>query len=239
VTFGYRQDEPVLRDLSFTIAPGETVALVGSSGAGKTTCANLLLRFWDPVAGQVRIGGHDLRDLPLHEIRRLAGLVPQDAYLFNTTVRDNIRLGRPDAGDAEVESAARQALAHDFISDLPDGYDTLCRERGAAFSGGQRQRIAIARALLADPAILILDEAVSQLDAASERAVGEAMAAAQQARTTLVIAHRLSTIRAADRIVLLAGGTAVDTGTHDELLARSTVYRDLLAAQRDGIVAAA
>jgi ATP-binding cassette, subfamily C, bacterial CydC len=231
VSFGYRPDEPVLRELSFSIEPGETVALVGASGAGKTTCANLLQRFWDTDAGQVRIGGHDVRDLPVRDLRRLVGLVPQDAYLFNTTVRDNIRLGRPGAGDAEVEAAARQALAHEFISELPDGYDTVCAERGAAFSGGQRQRIAIARALLAGTPILILDEAVSQLDTASERAVGRAMAAAQQARTTLVIAHRRSTIRAADRVVLLSGGSAVDTGTHDELLERSVAYRDLLAGQ--------
>ena len=234
VSFRYR---PALRlavdGVSFEVAPGETVALVGHSGAGKSTCASLLLRLWDVETGAITIGGHDVRAFPQEELRRLLTLVPQDVFLFNVSLRENIRLGRPDATDAQVEEAARGALADEFISHLPDGYDTVAGELGARMSGGQRQRIAIARALLKDAPILVMDEAVSNLDTASEREVAAAMARAREGRTTLVIAHRLSTIQTADRIVVLDGGRVAEIGTHRELLAAQGTYVSLLASQLD------
>ncbi|ONI88305.1 hypothetical protein ALI144C_07040 [Actinosynnema sp. ALI-1.44] len=235
VTFAYRGNpRPAVREVSFEIRPGETVALVGRSGAGKSTCANLLLRFWDVTAGSVSVGGHDVRDFPQQDLRSLMTLVPQDTFLFNTSLRDNIRLGRADATDGEIEAAARAAQAHEFITTLPDGYDTIAGELGARMSGGQRQRIAIARALLKDAPILVMDEAVSNLDAASEQAVTRAMEEARHGRTTLVIAHRLSTVRTADRIVVMSDGRVAETGTHEELLARNGAYVELLASQLEG-----
>ncbi len=232
VRFRYAPALPdVLDAVTFTVREGETVALVGHSGAGKSTCAHLLLRLWDVTGGQITIGGHDLRDFPQEELRRLLTFVPQDVYLFNVPLRDNIRLGRHDATDAEVEAAARTAQAHDFISGLPDGYDTVTGEFGAQLSGGQRQRIAIARALLKDAPILIMDEAVSNLDATSEKELAKAMERARKGRTTLVIAHRLSTIRAADRIVALDHGRVAETGTHRALLAAGGVYTRLVRTQ--------
>ncbi|MFF5249340.1 thiol reductant ABC exporter subunit CydC [Streptosporangium sp. NPDC000095] len=230
--FHYGPDLPeALADVSFAIAPGETVALVGHSGAGKSTCASLLMRMWDVTAGQITVGGHDVRDFPQEDLRRLITLVPQDVYLFNVSLRDNIRLGRPEATDEEVEAAARAAHAHEFVTGLPDGYDTLPGELGARLSGGQRQRVAIARALLKDAPILIMDEAVSNLDAESEQEVAAAMTAARRDRTTLVIAHRLSTIRTADRVVVLEDGQVAEAGTHAELLAGRGAYTRLLATQ--------
>lgn len=233
-TFRYGPDLPdVIDQVSFEVMPGETVALVGHSGAGKSTCMQLLLRFWDVSKGAITIGGHDLRQFPQAALRELVTLVPQDIYLFNTTIRENIRLGRPDATDSEVEAAARAALAHEFISQLPQSYDTHAGERGMQLSGGQRQRIAIARAFLKDAPILVMDEAVSNLDTENEQALQTAMTQVRAQRTTLVIAHRLSTIRAADRIVVLESGRVAEVGTHRELLTRQGAYSRLIASQQE------
>ena len=234
VTFGYPGGgAPALQDVSLEIASGETVALVGHSGAGKSTCASLLMRFWDADAGTIAIGGRDVRQLPQHSLRDLIAWVPQDIYLFNTSLRENIRMACPGATDAEVENAARTALAHEFITEMPRGYDTVTGERGVQMSGGQRQRIAIARALLKDSPVLVLDEAVSSLDTRNEQELNLALHAVRQGRATLVIAHRLSTIRSADRIVVLEEGRVVEQGAHDELLADGRVYRSLIAAQTE------
>jgi subfamily B ATP-binding cassette protein MsbA len=226
VQFGY-SDQLVLHDFTLTIPPGQLVALVGSSGSGKTTVTNLLLRFHDPQQGNIRIGDLDLREVTTENLRRNIAIVTQETILFNDTIRANIRLGRPDATDAEVEVAARHAYAHDFIMAKPDGYDTMIGERGAALSGGQRQRLAIARAILKDSPILILDEATSSLDTESERAVQAALEELMQGRTTLCIAHRLSTVQKADRIVVLDQGRIVEMGKHGELLARNGLYQKL------------
>ncbi|MFF0598911.1 ABC transporter ATP-binding protein [Streptomyces antibioticus] len=229
-TFRYGPGLPdAIRGVSFTVPAGATVALAGPSGAGKTTCGALVQRLWDPSAGTVRVGGHDLRDLPLATLRQLICAVPQESFLFHLSVRDNIRIARPDADDTEVEAAARAAHAHDFIvGELPYGYDTQVGERGARLSGGQRQRIAIARAVLTGAPVLVLDEAVSSLDSESEAAVDRALRAVRAGRTTLVIAHRPSTLRTADTVVLLEEGRVVDVGPHEELLARCPAYRRLL-----------
>jgi subfamily B ATP-binding cassette protein MsbA len=231
VGFAYTPGEPVLRDVELEIRPGEVVALVGASGAGKSTLADLLPRFHDPSSGRITLDGVELRDLRLRELRGLLGIVTQETILFHDTVRANIAYGRPEATPEEVEAAARAAHAHDFITALPEGYETVLGERGTRLSGGQRQRIAIARALLRNPPILILDEATSALDTESERLVQEAIEEVMHDRTVLVIAHRLSTIRRADQIVVLEGGRVVQRGTHEELLAEEGVYRRLHALQ--------
>jgi ATP-binding cassette subfamily C protein CydCD len=232
VAFAYGASEPhALRNVSFAIQPGQTIAVVGRSGAGKTTAAHLLMRYWDPQGGRVTLGGHDLHDFNLDDLRRHIAIVAQDTYLFNTSLRENIALGRPDATEEQIIHAARLANAHDFIMTLPDRYDTVVGERGLQLSGGQRQRVAIARALLKDAPVLILDEATSHLDTESERQVRLALETLIAGRTTMVIAHRLSTVRDADRIIVLEDGAVAEQGTHTELLARGGIYAQLIAAQ--------
>ena len=221
VAFAYNADTPVLRDISFTMHPGEVVAVVGLSGAGKSTLADLIPRFYDPQAGTIRVDGQDIRQVTLASLRRQIGIVPQETVLFGGTIRDNIAYGNPLATDAMIEAAARAANAHEFISDpakMPNGYQTLVGERGKQLSGGQRQRVSIARALLKDPRILILDEATSSLDAESEKIVQEALETLMHGRTTLVIAHRLSTIQNAHKILVMQAGEILESGTHDALM---------------------
>ncbi len=235
VRFAYPgRARPSLDDVSIAVPAGHTTALVGPSGAGKTTMANLLLRFWDPGAGTVRLDGHDLREYRLDELRGRIALVAQDTYLFNDTLRSNILIARPSASEAEVAEAVAKASLEDFVRSLPDGLDTLVGERGAQLSGGQRQRVAIARAFLKDAPILILDEATSHLDAVNEQAVRDALLVLARNRTTLVIAHRLSTVRDADQIIVLDGGRVVETGHHEALLARGGLYTRLVSRQLAG-----
>ena len=230
VTFAYN-DEPVLRGVNLDVAPGEIVALVGGSGAGKSTFVNLLPRFYDVASGRITVDGKDVREVNLESLRRLMGFVTQEVVLFNDTVKNNIAYGRSDLDDSLVIAAATAANAHDFISAMPNGYDTNIGESGVLLSGGQRQRLAIARALFKDPPILVLDEATSALDTESERLVQGALEHLMQGRTTLVIAHRLSTIRSADKIVVLDAGEIAEVGTHEELLGRRGVYRKLYDLQ--------
>ena len=234
VFFRYHDDltQPwTLEGLDLEVASGEVVALVGPSGAGKTTLVSLLPRFWDVTRGRVRLDGHDVRDLRLADLRAAIGIVPQEPALFSGTIRDNIAYARPGASDAEIVDAARAAHAHEFVERLPLGYDTLVGERGVKLSGGQRQRVAIARAILKDPAVLILDEATSNLDTESERLIEDAMGRLLVGRTTLIIAHRLSTVRRADRLVALDRGRIVEEGSHAELLALGGLYARLYQRQ--------
>jgi ABC-type multidrug transport system fused ATPase/permease subunit len=231
---GHRQTQspPVLSNIRFDVPAGRTVALVGPSGAGKSTVVNLLLRFWDVDRGQVRIGPYDVRDFPQEDLRRRIAVVSQQAHIFNMSIDENLRLGKPAATQAEVEGAARLASLRDFIVSLPDGYKTVVGELGVKLSGGQRQRIAIARALLKDAPILVLDEATSNLDTETEREIQASLAQLMTGRTTLIIAHRLSTVVNADQILVLEGGRIVERGQHQALLERGGVYARLFARQQ-------
>ncbi|MEZ5295333.1 MAG: ATP-binding cassette domain-containing protein [Ilumatobacteraceae bacterium] len=232
----------MLDGFSLDIAPGTSVAIVGETGSGKSTVARLLIRFYDPQGGSIALDGADLRDLTVDDVRRSVGLVFEDTLLFNDSVGANIAFAHPDASPEEVRRAAELAGAADFIDELPDGYDTIIGERGFSLSGGQRQRIAIARAIVSDPAVLVLDDATSAVDPAKEHQIRDAMATVMQGRTTIVIAHRAGTIAMADRVVVVDDGRVIADGTHDDLLASEPRYRAVLAAaeladasDRDGV----
>src|SRR3954447_6084811 len=233
VRFGHVGDRPVLDGLDLHVAPGESLALVGATGSGKSTVAGLLARLYDPEDGRVLLDGQDLRELRLADVRGAVALVFEETFLFSESVRENIRVARPEADDEDVRRAAESAGAAEFIGELPDGYDTVLGERGFALSGGQRQRIAIARAILADPAVLVLDDATSAVDATKEHEIRGALADVMRGRTTLVIAHRPATIALADRVAVLEDGRIVEQGKHGELLRRSSRYRTLLALQSE------
>ena len=239
VSFTYpNSDTEVLHDINLEIHPGQTIALVGRSGAGKTTLTNLIARFYDPGTGSISLDGNDLRDIELASYRSLLGMVEQEVFLFDGSIRENIAYARRRTHQGEVERAARAAAADEFIRQLPDGYDTIIGERGVKLSGGQRQRLAIARAILADPQILILDEATSNLDSESERLIQHSLSELLQDRTAIVIAHRLSTITGADKIVVLEEGRIIESGTHEELLDRGGRYRDMVHLQTEAATTA-
>jgi ATP-binding cassette subfamily B protein len=241
VRFGYRPDEPVLRGMTFGAEPGRMTALVGPSGGGKSTVFNLMLRFYEAGDGSIKIDGQDIAHVSRRSLRGQVAYVGQDVFLFHGSVRENIAIGKPGASEAEIIAAAKAAHAHEFVSGFPNGYDTPVGERGAQLSGGERQRIAIARALIKNSQIILLDEATASLDSESERLVQEALDTLMRGRTTLVIAHRLSTIERANRIVVLDRGRVVESGTHGELLSRGGVYERLYRIQfaSDGVKASA
>jgi ATP-binding cassette subfamily B protein len=234
VSFEYRERDTVLRDLSFVAEPGQRIAVAGATGSGKSALLSLIPRFYDPRSGRVTLDGHDLRDLPLPELRRQVGVVFQDNFLFSNTIAANIAFGHPEASRERVERAARIAKADAFIRALPEGYDTLLGESGVNLSGGQRQRLAIARALLLEPTVLLLDDPTSAIDAETEREILSAMEAAMEGRTTFIVAHRLATLRRADRILVLDRGRLAQSGTHDELMGADGPYRRAILVQTEG-----
>ena len=233
VHFGYEEDKPVIEDLSFAVEPGEMIGLAGHSGAGKSTLVNLICRFYEPREGAILIDGRDTRQVNLQSLREQIGVVLQDPFLFNGTVADNIAYGHPEASLEEIVGAAKAANGHDFIMDMPDGYDTMVGERGIRVSGGERQRLSIARAILRDPRILILDEATSNVDTRTEAQIQEALERLVRGRTTFAIAHRLSTLKNARRLLILDKGRLAEIGTHDELIARDGIYANLCRMQTE------
>jgi ATP-binding cassette subfamily B protein len=234
VRFEYRERDSVLRDLSFVAEPGQRVAIAGATGSGKSALLSLIPRFYDPSSGRVTLDGHDLRDLPLAELRRHVGVVFQDNFLFSNTIAANIAFGHPEASRERIERAARVAQADGFIRELPEGYDTLLGESGVNLSGGQRQRLAIARALLLEPTVLLLDDPTSAIDAETEREILAAMESAMRGRTTFIVAHRLATLRRADRILVLDRGRLAQSGTHEALMAEDGPYRRAIQVQTEG-----
>ena len=236
VWFRYDDAAWTLQDVSFMVPPGTKTALVGETGSGKTTCAYLVARLYDASEGSVAIDGVDVRDLTFESLADTVGVVSQETYLFHATVRENLRFARPSASDEEVEEAARAAQIHELIATLPDGYDTMVGERGYRFSGGEKQRMAIARTVLRNPPVPVLDEATSSLDTQTERLVQEALERLSEGRTTIAIAHRLSTVRDADQIVVLDRGRVVEVGTYDELLARGGRFAELVAGDQPVVV---
>jgi len=231
ISFAYEEGSDVLRDIDLVAQPGETVALLGATGSGKTSVVNLVPRFYDVTAGQVTVDGYDVRDVKLQSLRKQIGTVFQEAFLFSGTIAENIAYGREGASMEEIVRAAKLAQAHDFIMSFPDGYQTRVGERGVTVSGGQRQRVTIARALLLDPRILIMDDSTSSVDVETEYLIQQALTAVMKDRTTFVIAHRLSTVKNADKIVVLNSGSIVEQGTHGELLTRDGPYRRIYETQ--------